>query len=167
MENGIDLNEIPGEKAAKGERIQSNFPKKNPYSPRGNNDFVDVEPIRNVQQFINRFQEQRVHVPEIRKPPKDFRRDPFFPPFQSNNRPGILERLLTGVLELLFWAVIIAIVGGALYIGAIALDSLFTFVSESMNDLFDFVSSTLAFLWECLKIIFWIYVILFVLSLFE
>ena len=58
MENGIDLNEIPGEKAAKGERIQSNFPKKNPYSPRGNNDFVDVEPILvpkryNVQLYVN------------------------------------------------------------------------------------------------------------------
>ena len=70
MENGIDLNEIPGEKAAIGERIQSNFPKKNRSSPRRNNDFVDVEPIRNVQQFIDRFQKPRVHVPEIRKPPR-------------------------------------------------------------------------------------------------
>ena len=89
MENGIDLNEIPGEKAAKGERIQGNFPKKNRSSPRRNNDFVDVEPIRNVQQFIDRFQKPRVHVPEIRKPPKDFRRDPFIPPFQPDNRPGV------------------------------------------------------------------------------
>ena len=65
MENGIDLNEIPGEKAAIGERIQSNFPKKNRSSPRRNNDFVEVEPIRGVQQFIDRFQKPRVHVPEI------------------------------------------------------------------------------------------------------
>ena len=167
MENGIDLNEIPGEKAAIGERIQSNFPKKNRSSPRRNNDFVEVEPIRNVQQFIDRFQKPRVHVPEIRKPPKDFRQDRFNPPFQPDDRFGVLERLFAGVFAVLVWAIVIAIVGGALYIGAIALDSLFTFVSEVTNDIFDFVSSALAFLWECLKIIFWIYVILFVLSLFE
>ena len=167
MENGIDLNEIPGEKAAKGERIQSNFPKKNRYSPRGSNDFVEVEPIRNVQQFIDRFQKPRVHVPEIRKPPKHFRRDPIIPPYRSDNRPGMFERLLTGVLVLLFWAIVIAIVGGALYLGAIALDALFTVVSEFANDIFDFVASALAFLWECLKIIFWIYVILIVLSFFD
>ncbi|MGB1955756.1 MAG: hypothetical protein ACPHUK_09180 [Candidatus Poseidoniaceae archaeon] len=166
MENGIDLNEIPGEKAARGERIQSNFPKKNRSSPRGNNDFVEVEPIRNVQQFIDRFQKPRVHVPEIRKPPKNYRRDPFIPPFQPD-RPGMLERLFTGALVLLFWAIVIAIVGGALYFSAIALDALFTFVSEFTNDIFDFVSSVLAFLWECLKIIFWIYVILIMLSLFD
>ena len=71
MENGIDLNEIPGEKAAIGEDTEY-FPKKNRSSPRRNNDFVEVEPIRNVQQFIDRFQKPRVHVPEIRKPPKDF-----------------------------------------------------------------------------------------------
>ena len=163
MENGIDLNEIPGEKAAIGERIQSNFPKKNRSSPRRNNDFVEVEPIRNVQQFIDRFQKPRVHVPEIRKPPKDFRQDRFNPPFQPDDRFGVLERLFAGVLNVFVWAIVIAIVGGALYIGAIALDSLFTFVSEVTNDIFDFVSSALAFLWECLKIIFWIYVILFVL----
>ena len=167
MENGIDLNEIPGEKAGKGERIQGNFPKKNRYSTRRNNDFVEVEPIRNVQQFIDRFQKPRVHVPEIRKPPKHFRRDPLIPPYHSDNRLGLFERLFTGLLVLLFWAIVIAIVGGALYLGAIALDALFTFVSEFANDIFDFVSSALVFLWECVKIIFWIYVILIVLSLFD
>ncbi len=167
MENGIDLNEIPGEKAAKGERIQGNFPKKNRSSPRRNNDFVDVEPIRNVQQFIDRFQKPRVHVPEIRKPPKHFQREPLIPPYYYNVRPGVVERLFTGILVLLVWAIVIATVGGAFYFGAIALDALFTFVSEFASDIFDFVSSALAFLWECLKIIFWIYVILFVLSLFE
>ena len=167
MENGIDLNEIQGDKAPKGERIQSNFPKKNRYSPRRNNDFVEVEPIRNVQQFIDRFQRPRVHVPEIRKPPEHFQRDPFIPPYHRDNRLGVVERLFTGILVLLFWAVVIAMVGGALYFGAIALDALFTFVSEFANDIFDFVSSAFAFLWECLKIIFWIYVILIVLSLFD
>ena len=167
MENGIDLNEIPGEKAGKGERIQGNFPKKNRYSPRRNNDFVDVEPIRNVQQFIDRLQKPRVHVPEIHKPPKHFQRDPLIPAYHSDNRLGMFERLFTGLLVLLFWAIVIAIVGGALYLGAIALDALFTFVSEFANDIFDFVSSALAFLWECVKIIFWIYVILIVLSLFD
>ena len=95
MENGIDLNEIPGEKAAIGERIQSNFPKKNRSSPRRNNDFVDVEPIRNVQQFIDRFQKPRVHVPEIRKPPR-ISQDRFNQPFQPDDRFGVLEKLLTG-----------------------------------------------------------------------
>lgn len=167
MENGIDLNEIPGEKAAKGERIQSNFPNKNRYSQRRNNYFVEVEPIRNVQQFIDHFQKPRVHVPEIRKPPKHLGRDPLIPLYQPDNRLGMFEKLLTGVLVLLFWAVVIAIVGGALYLGAISLDAFFTFVSEFANDIFDFVSFALAFLWECLKIIFWIYVILIVLSLFD
>ncbi len=80
MDNGINLDDIPGDKAAKGKKIQINHPKKNRYSPRRNNDFVEVEPIRNVQQFIDRFQNPRVHVPEFVNHP-----------YQPDNSPGIFE----------------------------------------------------------------------------
>lgn len=149
MENGIDLNEIPGEKAAIGERIQSNFPKKNRSSSRRNNDFVDVEPIRNVQQFIDRFQKPRVHVPEIRKPP-------FNSPFQSDNSKGFFHKLLTGFINLLVFATVVAVCVGALYVGAIAVELLFIFIGH-----------VLVFLWQCVKVLFTIWIIILLFSLVD
>lgn len=150
MNEGIDLNAMPGERASKGRKAQQNLPRKKPKNQMLGNGYAEVKPIRPKQRNVNHYQRPRVHVPAYYHPP--------FPLDMYNEAENRLDeekssfsRFVSSLLSLFFLMAGIAAVGWFI---VLAIDPVFWFISE-----------VLSFLWVLLQIIFWIYVILLVLSL--
>ncbi len=150
MNEGIDLNALPGERASKERKAQQNLPRKKPKNQMLENGYVEVKPIRPKQRNVNHYQRPRVHVPAYYHPP--------FPLDWYNEAENRLEdeknmfsMFFSFLLSIFLLAAGIAAVGG--------------FIIFAIDPVFWFISVVLSFLWALLKIIFWIYIVLLILSL--
>ena len=150
MNVGIDLNAIPGERASKGSKVRHNPLVKRAKGQMLGNEYVEVKPIRPKQRNVNHYQRPRVHVPAYYHPP--------FPLDMYNEAENRLDeekssfsRFVSSLFSLFFLMAGIAAIGW--------------FIVLAIDPVFWFISVVLSFLWALLQIIFWIYVILLVLSL--
>lgn len=150
MNNGIDLNAIPGERASKGSKVRQEPLVKNSKNQMLGNEYVEVKPHRHNQRNLNLYQKPRVHVPAYHNPQVPFDRyggaDGRY--VVMNNPP---DKFFSFVFSLFLYAIVVTIVGGVFLL--------------AIDPLFWFISTVLSFLWALLKIIFWIYIVLLVLSL--
>ena len=151
MNNGIDLNAIPGERASKGSKVRHKPLVKNSKNQMLGNEYVEVKPLRQNKRNLNLYQKPRVHVPAYHNPQVPFDRyggadDRYV---GKKNPPG---RFFSFVCSMFLYASIIAVVYGVVLL--------------LIDPLFSFISTALSFFWEVLKIIFWIWIIGLVLSLF-
>ena len=150
MNNGIDLNAIPGERASKGSKVRHKPLVKNSKNQMLGNEYVEVKPTLNVQRNVNLYQKPRVHVPAYHNPPVPFDwYDRAEDRYVGEKNPS--GRFFAFVCSMFLYASIIAVLGGVVLL--------------LIDPLFSFISAVLSFFWEVLKIIFWIYIVCLVLSL--
>tara|TARA_B110000003_G_scaffold273537_1_gene311500 strand:+ start:1513 stop:1974 length:462 start_codon:yes stop_codon:yes gene_type:complete len=150
MNNGVDLNAIPGERASKGSKVRNIPLVKNSKNQMLGNEYVEVKPLRHHQRNLNLYQKPRVHVPAYHNPPVPFDwYDRAENRFEHERNPP--TKFFSIVFTLFLYATVVTIVGGVFLL--------------AIDPLFWFISTVLSFLWALLKIIFWIYIVLLVLSL--
>ena len=180
MNNGIDLDAIPGQKAARNRGVVQNPPSKprnvsnrNRNPPRANNNYIQARPHRHVPQYGNRYYNSRPYVPTVRN------RSSLSQPYYNNQQNSARNRLVSFIGEAVVLCVVVCTL---VFLGFIAWD-IFTFVGEQLLEpVFTFVSEQLfepasayvsdnwntitdigSFLWKWMKIIFLCYVVLVIL----
>ena len=150
MNEGIDLNAIPGERASKGSKVRHNPLVKRAKGQMLGNEYVEVKPIRRKHKDVGHYQRPRIHIPAHYNPP--------FPLDWYNEAENRLDeekssfsRFFSALLSLFL------IVAGVAALG--------WFVVLAIDPVFWLISEVLSFLWALLQIIFWIYIVLLILSL--
>ena len=150
MNNGIDLNAIPGERASKGSKVRHTPLVKKAKEQVLGNEYVEVKPIRRKHKDVGHYQRPRIHIPAHYNPP--------FPLDWYNEAENRLDeekssfsRFFSALLSLFL------IVAGVAALGR--------FVVLAIDPVFWLISEVLSFLWALLQIIFWIYIVLLILSL--
>lgn len=141
MNNGIDLDAIPGQKAARNRGVVQNPPSKprnvsnrNRNPPRANNNYVQARPHRHVPQYGNRYYNSRPYVPTVRN------RSSLSQPYYNNQQNSVRNRLVSFIGEATVLCVVICTL---VFLGFIAWD-IFTFVGEQLLEpVFTFVSEQL------------------------
>ena len=182
MNNGIDLDAIPGQKAARNRAVvrnppskPRNVPNRNRNPPRANNNYVQARHYRHVPQYGNRYYNSRPHVPAVRN------RSPPSQPYYNNQKNSVGHRLLSFIGEAI---VLCAVICTLIFLGFIAwdiftfvgeqlLEPIFTFVVEQLlepafayvSDNWDRITDIGLFLWKWIKIIVLCYVVLLILVL--
>ena len=182
MNNGIDLDAIPGQRAARNREVvrnppskPTNVPNRNRNPPRANNNYVQARHYRHVPQYGNRYYNSRPHVPAVRN------RSPLVGSYYNEQQNSGRNRFLSFIGETI---ALCGVICALIFLGFIAWD-IFTFVGEQLLEpVFTFVSEQLfepasvyvsdnwntitdigLFLWKWMKIIFLCYVVLVILAI--
>lgn len=150
MNEGIDLNAIPGERASKGSKAQQNFPRKKVKNQMSGNGYAEVKSIRHKHKDVGHYQRPRIHIPAHYNPP--------FPVDWYNEPENRLDEEKSSFSR--FFSFLLSL---SLLVAGIA--ALGWFIVLAIDPVFWFISEVLSFLWALLQIIFWIYVVLLILSL--
>ena len=145
MNNGIDLDAIPGQRAARNREVVRNPPKKNRNvlnrnrNPRrGNNAFVQIPPRRNLPRQGNRYYNQREEDQTARKNPVLSQRINHFQQHSWQDHVGSLLAMVLGLCIvvccfILFWLVFMEV---TVFVAEQVIEPFFSFVSDNENLIF-------------------------------
>lgn len=145
MNNGIDLDALPGHKAARNREIVRNPPMKNrnvlnrnKNPRRANNAFVQIPPRRNLPRQGNRYYNQREEDQTARKNPVLSQRINHFQPLSWQDHVGTLLAMVLGFCIvvccfILFWLVFMEV---TVFVAEQVIEPFFSFVSGNENLIF-------------------------------
>ena len=145
MNNGIDLDAIPGQKAARNREVVRNPPKKNRNvlnrnrnQRRANNAFVQIPPRRNLPRQGNPYYNQRVEEQAARKNPVLSQRIDHFQQLSWQDHVGSLLAMVLGLCIvvccfILFWLVFMEV---TVFVAEQVIEPFFSFVSDNENLIF-------------------------------
>ena len=168
MNNGIDLDAIPGQRAARNTEVvrnppskPRNVPKRNRNPPRATNNYAHVRPRRHVPLYGNRYYNSRPHVPKVRN------RSPLVGTYYNKQQNSVRNRFVSFIGETI---ALCAVICTLIFLVFTAWD-IFTFVGEQLlrpafeyvSDNWDTITDIGLFFWKWIKIIFLCYVVLVIL----
>lgn len=145
MNEGIDLNAIPGERASKGSKVRHTPLVKKAKEQMLGNKYVEVKPIRHNQRYVNHYQKPRVHVPEYYNPPVPF-------DWYNEVEKNPPSKFYSFVFSIFLYATVIIVVG---VLVLLAIDPLFWLISE-----------VLSLLWSLVMFTFWIFAFICIIHIF-